>query len=241
MTFEVSNIAGKEALIDYPWQSKVDGLLNWLIDKDSDMQAFCFDLIMSASYIDAAAGIEKSMEQCDAISEKYNAHVGFINLCAPCYINNETWSYQKAVKPLSGALGKLSSEVILRFIEKLYPHLSEVIVAGGSGVVDAVLKHNNGMIILAEVKSAPLLTYPFLFKVPKSCRYGQHEKIIITNSQLRACNSAIFLHGAGTIDLGKVGNNLWPFKPLVDFITDNSNILFIQKCVNEWRSAKDAY
>ncbi len=241
MTIEIENITGREPLADYPWRTEVDRLLNWLIDKDSHIQAFCFDLIMSAAYIDASSGVEKSIEQCNGINEKYNAHIGFINLCSPCFTNKEIWAYQKAVKPQSGALGKLSSEVILRFIEKLYPQLIEVTAVGGSEAADAVLKHENGMVILAEVKSAPLLTYPFLFKLPESCLKGEHEKVVITNSQLRACDSAIFLHNIGSIDLGRVGGDLWPFKPLVDFFINEENMPLIHHCINEWLSARDAY
>jgi hypothetical protein len=51
----------------------------------------------------------------------------------------------------------------------------------------------------------------------------------------------MFCHGVGVIELGKVGGDLWPFKPLVDFITDNNNMPFIQNCINEWLSARDAY
>jgi hypothetical protein len=241
MKFEINNISGREPLIDYPWRTELDRLLTWLLDKDSHIHAFCFDLVMSSAYLDATAGIEKSIEQCDGINESYNAHLGFINLCSPCYINNGTWSYQKAVKPQSGALGKLSSEVILRFIEKLYPQLTEVIAVGGTESSDAVLKHKSGMVILAEIKSAPLLTYPFLFNAPDSCLRGEHEKLIITNSQLRACDSAIFLHGLGPVNLGKVGDNLWPFKPLVNFLIEEENMPFIQEAINEWLSARDAY
>lgn len=241
MTFNSDKINGREPLVDYPWRSEIDRLLDWLLNKDSHIQAFCFDLIMSASYIDATAGIEKSIEQCDAVGKQYNAHIGFINLCSPCYINKEKWSYQKAVKPQSGALGKLSSEVILRFIEKLHPKLSEVIAVGGTEAADAILKHDSGIIILAEVKSAPLLTYPFLFNVPKNCLNGNHEKIIITNSQLRACDSAIFLHGVGAISLGIVGSELWPFKPLVDFLINQDNMPIIKASIDEWTSARTAY
>ena len=169
MSFDIEKLEGREPLIDYPWRPEVDRLLLWLQNKDSHIKAFCFDLVMSAAYVDATSGIEKSIEQCDGITKKYNAHLGFINLCSPCYINKSIWSYQKAVKPQSGALGKLSSEVILRFIEKLHPQLVEVLAVGGVEFADAVLKHKNGMVILAEVKSAPLLTYPFLFNIPKTC------------------------------------------------------------------------
>lgn len=241
MTFDINSITGREPLIDYPWRTEVDRLLEWLSGKDSCIQAFCFDLVMSAAYIDATSGVEKSIEKCDGITENYNSHLGFINLCAPCYISSQKWMFQKAVKPQSGALGKLSSEVILRFIKKLYLGISEVFAIGGTETADAVLKHNNGMVILAEVKSAPLLTYPFLFNIPESCLRGNHEKVIITNSQLRTCDSAIFLHGAGVIALGKTGGDLWPFKPLVDFIINEKNMQFIHRCINEWLSAREAY
>jgi len=238
--FNIKEIKGRAPLIDYPWRKELDRLLAWLIKKDSHTHAFCFDLIMSASYIDATSGIEKSIEQCHSITAPYNAHLGFINLCSPCYTQN-IWRYQKAVKPQSGALGKLSSEIILKFIEKLYPQLLEVIVVGGTEPIDAILRHKSGIILLAEVKSAPLLTYPFLFKMPKSTLKGEHKKIIVTNSQLRICESSLYLHNCGVIHLGKVGSDLWPFKPLIDFIINDKNMPFIQKCIDEWLLARTAY
>lgn len=241
MTFDINNITGREPLSDYSWQFEVDRLLDWLLDKNSQVRAFCFDLVMSAAYIDATSGIENSIEQCDEIVGEYNVHIGFINLCAPCYVNKGKWTYQKAVKPQSGALGKLSSEVILRFVEKLYPNLSEVTSVGGTQSIDAVLRHQNGLIVLAEVKSAPLLTYPFLFQAPKSCLKEIHEKLVITRSQLIACQSAIFLHNVGAIPLGRMADEAWPFKPLVDFITDKNNDEFVQLCISEWVFARDAY
>jgi len=241
MAFNIDKITGREPLIDYPWRNEVDRLLSWLLDKDSHIQSFCFDIVMSAAYIDAASGLEKNIESCSASPNDYNAHLGFINLCSPCYSRKNKWSHQKAIKPQSGALGKLSSEVILRFIEKLYPELSEVIAVGGVEAADALLKHKNGMLILAEVKSAPLLTYPFLFKVKDSCINGDHEKITITGSQLRECESAIYLHNGEYISLGKVGDNLWPFKPLVNFLTNPINEEFINTGIEQWLEARKAY
>ena len=97
------------------------------------------------------------------------------------------------------------------------------------------------MTILAEVKSAPLLTFPFIFSVNESCLNGQHEKITITTSQLKQSESAIYLHNDNIIELGKVSDDLWPFKPLVDFITDEKNIDFINLIVGDWLQAKEAY
>jgi hypothetical protein len=141
----------------------------------------------------------------------------------------------------TGALGKLSSEVILRFIEKLHPQLVEVLAVGGVEFSDAVLKHKNGLVILAEVKSAPLLTYPFLFNIPKTCLKGNHEKAVITNSQLRASDSAVYLHNGEKIDLGKVGDPMWPFRRLVQFMINKKNSCLIDNCIKNWLSARDAY
>ncbi|MEZ9956932.1 hypothetical protein AB4389_20075 [Vibrio cyclitrophicus] len=238
---DISNLTGRSPLVEYPWRIEVDKLLCWLQDKEPSFKAFCFDVVMSAAYIDATSGVERSIEECENIDSDFNSHIGFINLCSPCYTSKSIWSYQKAVKPQSGALGKLSSEIILRFIEQLSPQLKSVVAIGGTEVADAVLNHQNGMSILAEVKSAPLLTYPFLFNVPDSCLKGAHEKIVITNSQLRNCESGMYFHNVGTIDLGKVGNELWPFKPLVDFFINEDNQKFLQQCVEEWVLARRAY
>lgn len=196
---------------------------------------------MSAAYMDATSGLESKMEACSHCLPQYNAHLGFINLCSPCYSKRDIWNFQKAVKPQSGALGKLSSEVILRFIEKLYPEMTKVIAVGGTEAADAVLQHRTGMIILAEVKSAPLLTYPFMFKVADSCLNGEHEKLTITSSQLRASESALYLHNGTFIDLGKVSGDLWPFKPLVDFLLDPKNVQSIESSIALWLEAKRAY
>jgi hypothetical protein len=241
MEFDIDKINGREPLVDYPWRNEIDRLLYWLIDQDSHVQAFCFDLIMSAAYIDSTSGLEKNIESCNNTPLKYNSHLGFINLCSPCYSKADKWIYQKAVKPQSGALGKLSSEVILRFVEKLYPEIQEVIAIGGNDEADALLKHSSGIFILGEVKSAPLLTYPFLFKVNDSCSNGEHRKLTITSSQLRECSSGIYLHNNDCIDLGKVGDHLWPFKPLIDFITNPTNDQRIKLSIDLWLQAKLAY
>ncbi|MCI5209694.1 MAG: hypothetical protein D3910_13075 [Candidatus Electrothrix sp. ATG2] len=241
MTFDINNFNGHEPLIEYPWRCEIDRLLKWLRGRKSYVQAFCFDVMMSAAYIDATSGFEKSIESCSHCPSPYNSHLGFINLCSPCFSQTDTWCYQKAGKPQSGALGKLSSEIILRFIEKIYPELTEVVAIGGTSSADAVLRHRSGLTILAEVKSAPLLTYPFVFQVRKSWIKGEHQKLEMTTSQLRECRSALYLHNNTVIELGKVGNRLWPFKAIVDFFTNEDNGGIISSCVSLWQEAKKAY
>ncbi|NOS74634.1 MAG: hypothetical protein HOP36_08890, partial [Methyloglobulus sp.] len=154
-------IQGRKPLAEYPWRFDVDRLLDSYIGKNQDFRSFLFDCVMSLSYIDATAGLEKSVEYCNKCSSLFNAHIGFINLCSSCY-EGGVWQYQKAAKPQSGALGKLSSEVILKFVEHISPTFKKILAIGGSDYADAYIEHSSGIKILAEVKSAPLLTYPLL-------------------------------------------------------------------------------
>lgn len=241
MTLNIDRFKGHEPLINYPWCNDIERLLIWLSKQDSYTKAFCFDIMMSAAYLDATSGLEKNIEACNNAPDDYNAHLGFINLCSPCFCNVNQWVYQKATKPKSGLLGKLSSEVILKFIEGLYTELEKVTVVGGTEIVDAILTHRNGMTIFAEVKSAPLLTFPFIFKVHHSCINGEHQPLTITNSQLRDCYSAIYLHNNHYIELGKVGEKSWPFKPLVDFLINPLNTTKIYAYIEIWVQAKIAY
>jgi NAD-dependent SIR2 family protein deacetylase len=62
---------------------------------------------------------------------------------------------------------------------------------GGSDYADAYIEHSSGIKILAEVKSALLLTYPLLLEIQGAGEFQQHTKTILTSSQLKACNSAL--------------------------------------------------
>lgn len=236
---KIENLNKKPPLAEYPWVEDVDRLTEWASAQKTNVYAFCFDLLMSLSYVDATSGIEKYIEYCPNCPEKYNSHLGFINLCSPCYEEKDICVYQKAAKPRSGALGKLSSEIILRFIKGIFPSFKEVYAIGGTETIDALIEHKNGITILAEVKSAPLLTYPVLFKLPNS--RNKHEKINLTSSQLGECSSAIYMHNKLLIPLGQVKSELWPFRPAIDFITDIKNKDLIFSFIKTWENAKDAY
>lgn len=236
---DLSAFNGKIPLIDYPWHEEVDRLAKWTVGKDSHVKAFCFDLIMSLAYIDATSGLEKYIESCPNCPENYNAHIGFINLCSPCYEFDKRWTYQKAAKPQSGALGKLSSEVILRFIKSIYPQFDSILAIGGTETADAIIEHENGDIILAEVKSAPLLTYPIIFELGLDSQ--EHEAASLTSSQLKECNSALYLHRNSLVPLGKVKDDLWPFKPAIDYFLDEGNSSQVEEIIDTWSVAREAY
>lgn len=233
------DMQGHKPLAEYPWNTDVERLFASSIGKNKQIYPFLFDCVMSLAYIDSTAGLEKSIEYCANVPSGFNAHMSFINLCSSCH-DQGVWQYQKAAKPQSGALGKLSSEVVLKFVEHLSTDIEKVIVLGGSGYADAVIRHRSGITILAEVKAAPLITYPLLLSVLSLKQNQQHSKAILTASQLKSCQSAIDMHGV-VIPLGLVGSQNWPFKAFVDFVEDDDNSKLLNKCFLNWQEARRAY
>ncbi len=238
-TMSTNKYNGKIPLVDYSWCNEIDRLAKWALDKDSAYRAFCFDLAMSLAYIDATSGIEKYIETCKNAPHPYNAHLGFINLCALCYEKKDIWEFQKAAKPQSGLLGKLSSEILLCFIKNLYPQFKSVLAIGGTQTADAVIEHTNGNIIFAEVKSAPLLTYPVILNLDG--KNTHHEKVNITTSQLKETKTALYMHGKNYIPLGKGKDDLWPFKPAVDFVVEKQNSKKMAEIIATWAEARTSY
>lgn len=235
----IGDYNGKIPLLDYPWHNEIDRLAKWALGKDNHTRAFCFDFAMSLAYIDATSGIEKYIETCTNAPSTFNSHLGFISLCALCYESKGLWTFQEAAKPQSGTIGKLSSEMILRFIRNLYPQFESILAIGGTETADAIIQHENGTVILAEVKSAPLLTYPVLFSLDKEILH--HEQVNVTSSQLRELHSALYLHGENYIPLGQVKSELWPFKPAVDFVVNAENDGKMNEIISSWLEAKRAY
>lgn len=229
----------KKPLVDYPWRHEAVRIIKWLKSQPLAYRPFIFDVCMSLAYIDSASGLEKKLETCPSCPNKFNAHIGFINLCSPCFELHQTWQYQKAAKPQSGTLGKLSSEMILKFIEILFDEFTDTCSIGGTEVADARLLHKNGNVILAEVKSAPLLTFPLLARIPDESK--EHKNYPLTSSQFRELESALYLHNKELILLGQIKNDNWPFKPVADFLENPQNDNRIRKMFSTWNTACSAY
>lgn len=230
---------GTEPLINYPWRTHADSLIGWAKKKDSAYWAFAFDLLMSLAYVDTVPNLQKYFSHYHELPEPYRIHLGFTNLCTPLYIQNGTWHYQKAAKPQSGTIGKLTSEIILRFIEILFPELEKVRVFGGAGMADAVLTHHDGRTILCEVKASPLTTYPFLFSEPAGEQTASPEKL--SRTQVQNLDSALYLHCAKMIPLGKPKNDLWPFSSAIPYITNPDNTKTVDGFVERWGDIREAY
>lgn len=231
--------AGTKPLIAYPWKTHADDLIRWAKGKGSAHRAFAFDFLMSLAYVDTVSNLQKYFVLYDELPAPYCIHLGFINLCVPLCIQNDAWHYQKAAKPQSGAIGKLTSEVILRFIEILFPNLKRVRVLGGVGTADAVLTHTDGRVILCEVKASPLTTFPFLFSAPSGKRTTSLDKL--SRTQVQRLDSALYLHCDALIPLGKPKDDLWPFASAIPFITDPNNSIIVERYVDTWKQVRTAY
>ncbi len=234
----INGNVGKAPLIDYPWLSCADRLIHWAKDKSTGHRAFAFDFLMSLAYVDTIPAIQKNFKSFDNLPTPYNVHFGFINLCSPLYLEHQEWCYQKAAKPKSGAIGKLTSEIILRFIEILHDEFVSVKSIGGNGIADAFLKHSDGRIILCEIKAAPLTTYPFLFQLPTEQLLNFEQ---LTRTQVENVNSALYMHCDDPIPLGKPMDDLWPFAPAIDFVTNPSNADKVEQYVQVWEAIRSAY
>ncbi len=106
----VSGEVGNVPLSTYPWKSEAERLISWAKEKSPTHRAFVFDLLMSLAYVDSIPSVQKNIVRYERLHDGYNSHLGFINLCVPCLLNHNEWRYQKAAKPRSGVIGKLTRE-----------------------------------------------------------------------------------------------------------------------------------
>lgn len=227
-----------EPLAEYPWVGLADQVIEWAQTQNDEAKAFAFDLLMSLAYIDSFS-VRDNIQYCENAPDIFNTHQGFINLCACCFQAKDIWQFQKASKPKSAVIGKLTSELVLRFVKLSHSKVSSVLSIGGTSSIDAVLIHQDGRQIISEVKASPLLTYPLLLRCNK--KQSQHSDIHFTNTQIAKTDSALYLHNSCFIPLGLCGDDLWPFKKACDFIVNPSNIEKVQNFVGVWSKAKNAY
>jgi hypothetical protein len=231
--------AGTEPLGGYPWRDLADKLILWSACRSESHRAFAFDLLMSLAYVDTIADIQNGFLHHEGLPEPFAFHLGFTNLCVPLLLERSQWIYHKAAKPQSGAIGKLTSEVILRFIQLVYPSFEKVRCIGGVDIADAALLHQDGRVILCEIKAAPLTTFPFLFSLPFKAWAGTPSSL--TRTHVQGLESALYMHSEKVIPLGRVGGELWPFKGAVEFITESSNEEASGGFVETWTKIRAAY
>ncbi len=229
---------GNPPLVDYPWKSCADSLIRWSKSKSPAHRAFAFDLLLSLAYIDTIPNMQENFKAFEELSGEFNTHIGFTNLCSPLLLEKNKWCYHKAAKPQSGTIGKLTSEIILRFTEIIFDDIVSVKSIGGVGLADAVLHHRDGRIILCEIKASPLTTYPFLFSVDSPLLSNLDT---LTRTQVENISSALHLHTPDVVHLGKPSGHLWPFKAAVDYIVSPERHKEVEEYVRVWARVREAY
>lgn len=234
----LTGTTGNPPLEAYPWKDYADNLIRWSKHRSLTHRAFAFDLLMSLAYIDTIPSIQHNLKVFDGLPGDFNTHLGFTNLCTPLLLEKNEWHYHKAAKPQSGAIGKLTSEIILRFVKLLFDDIVLVKSIGGTGLADAVLHHRDGRIILCEIKASPLTTYPFLFSVGNSLLSDVKN---LSRSQVGGLDSALYLHTSEIVPLGKPIDEGWPFKSTVAFFTSPENSERVDAYINIWARIREAY
>jgi hypothetical protein len=63
----------------------------------------------------------------------------------------------------------------------------------------------------------------------------------MTASQLKHCQSAIYMHNQQYISLGRASHDLWPFKQAIDYILNPINSSQVLGFVQTWLNAREAY
>lgn|GEM_PF-860561 len=229
-------------LESYPWSHTVGNLVNWARGYGDDYAlGFSFDFLLSLAYIDTLGHFGNKIEFCPNAPEGFNSHLGFINLCSCCYRYQNKWQFQKASKPQSGVIGKITSEVILAFMALIHDSIEELAVIGGVDAMDAVIKRSNGDVIVAEIKASPLLTYPLLAKIDALGLTPHNGRLSLTRSQADFCETGLYMHNGIVVPLGRPNSPLWPFEKGVAWVTDATNQEQVHACVETWKSAVEAY
>lgn len=220
-----------------PWGNELTVILKWLNTQPKAYQAFIFDMCLSLAYATVLDKKGLRVYLSPSCPFPYNACMPFINLCPTCYHETGKWVYLKAAKPQSGVIGKLSSELILFFITHLLEDFPEVYSVGGTADIDAILIHKTGKKVFAEVKAAPLLTYPLLFSVPNS---NQLPYSVVKHIPENTATS-LYLHSGDCIPLGNYKELGWPFLGLANFVQNMNNQFVIDKAFKIWQYTKKVY
>ena len=179
--------------------------------------AASFDLLVGMFYYQKTP--ERGWLLCSCGDEQY--YFPFVNVCPRCAIEGEPF-YHKAGKSQSANIGLASIKALILFIKEWFlVNNSHLKVCKGEEPVDLfIVDETNQTILLAEVKSAPLLTLPLIINPENpNADSGTHETL--TMSTLRGANMGVLLPILKA-DGWKVGT--WSFsKP-----HDKSDLYFVE-------------
>ena len=123
-----------------------------------------FDLAVSSLYLEKI--VSKGWYACSANGDDIRFVYPFVNACPRCSLNND-FVFVKARKPESGSIGQVTSAILSAFLDLHVSNFTHgagrIRIAGGSGLVDAVLDEGID-VSLFEIKASPLVAFPIQAK-----------------------------------------------------------------------------
>ena len=169
---QLDQLISNSKLIDYevPIFGFVKNLYKIALDNSQGNDNFkyslaaLFDLAVSSLYLEKI--VSKGWYSCSENPDDVRFVYPFVNTCPCCSLDNK-FVFIKARKPESGSIGQVTSAILSAFLDL---HVSRrtkgagrIRIAGGSGLVDAVLEEGID-ISLIEIKASPLIAFPIQAK-----------------------------------------------------------------------------
>jgi hypothetical protein len=220
-------------------------------DSYSPERAFpaLFDFIVTAEYLKRMiADVGWIYCRGDDYSDGASLYFPFLKTCPRCSVHLGKRPAAKSNKPGSDPIGEISSNTTLLLLSKILEHTSPTTQIRKStdrrGDVDLVISDGK-LLILAEVKSSPLVVYPLevsLSKPMTEVRDGVTKSLkdhsSVTIQTVKDGMSLYIAHRDLRISLGANSVVDWPYPALIKYVSDKSNTALV---IEAWGELQDIY
>lgn len=209
--------------------------------------AAAFDLLASVEYYHSVANRGWTYCSCDPQLMLYP----YTNTCPRC-IGNGRFQYTKANKPESGQIGMVTTELLCQMLESVFEQLGRTIkVYKASEPIDAIVYDEAAQkLMIAEVKSAPLITIPLATRCERITDTIDGELVFVEHSPidnplLRKSDIGMYFPKAGALEecfvpLQMDWNEEKPFYGALHRLFEEDSAFF-DRFYLYWKTAYEAY
>ena len=208
-----------------------------------------FDFIVTAEYLKRMVA-DAGWIYCrgDDYSEGASLYFPFLKTCPRCSVHLGRKPTAKSNKPGSDPIGEISGNTTLLILSKILEHTNPRTQIRKStdrrGDVDLVVSDEE-LLILAEVKSSPLVVYPLevpLSKPMTEVRDGVTKQLRdhspVTAQTVKDGMSLYIAHRDLRISLGANSVVDWPYPALIKYVSDKSNTALV---IEAWGELQGIY
>lgn len=208
-----------------------------------------FDFIVTAEYLKRmVADVGWIYCRGDDYSEGSSLYFPFLKTCPRCSVHLGRKPAAKSNKPGSDPIGEISGNATLLILSKILEYTSPTTQIRKStdrrGDVDLVVS-DEGLLILAEVKSSPLVVYPLEIPLSKpltEVRDGVTKQLrshsSVTAQTVKEGMSLYIAHRDLRISLGANSMGDWPYPALIKYVGDKDNTALV---IEAWSELQDVY